>query len=186
MIIYNCLPSFLQLLSATATCSHILLWRHLPGLHSAGGATGPGCCTKLESRSSTTVTLSSCNCFLQLHPAAIFSFWGIFLGSIVLGVLLGLAAAALLRSRWYHGEVNLETGLMLLLGYASYMAGAAAGGPAAGAVQLRAGCTDACVLLCSCCCCYEAARVQTPDCGDARAPCSHLCAVCSCEVACCI
>jgi NhaP-type Na+/H+ or K+/H+ antiporter len=60
-------------------------------------------------------------------PAAAFSFWGIFLGSIVLGVLMGFAAAALLRTRWYHGEVNLETGLMLLLGYASYMAGAAAG-----------------------------------------------------------
>lgn len=61
--------------------------------------------------------------------AAFFSFWGIFLGSIALGVLLGVAAAVLLRSRWYHGETNLETGLMLLLGYASYMAGAAAGGP---------------------------------------------------------
>lgn len=58
---------------------------------------------------------------------AFFSFWGIFLGSIALGVLLGVAAAVLLRSRWYHGETNLETGLMLLLGYASYMAGAAAG-----------------------------------------------------------
>ncbi|KAF6263350.1 Cation/H+ exchanger [Scenedesmus sp. NREL 46B-D3] len=59
--------------------------------------------------------------------ASIFTFGGIFLGSIVLGVTLGLAAAALLRSRWYYGETNLETGLMLLLGYASYMAGAAAG-----------------------------------------------------------
>jgi NhaP-type Na+/H+ or K+/H+ antiporter len=69
-----------------------------------------------------------CLPFCAAPPAAAFSFWGIFLGSIVLGVLMGLAAAALLRSRWYHGEVNLETALMLLLGYASYMAGAAAGG----------------------------------------------------------
>jgi H+/Cl- antiporter ClcA len=79
-----------------------------------------------------------------------FSFGGIFVGSIVLGKLLGLAAAALLRSRWYHGEVNLETGLMLLLGYASYMAGAAAGGLCEIAVRFLAGFES--MPVCSCCC----------------------------------
>lgn len=59
--------------------------------------------------------------------AGIGAFFGIFLGSTLLGIILGFALAALLKTRWYHGNTHLETGLMLLYGYGSYMAGTAVG-----------------------------------------------------------